>query len=833
MLALIVNKVSKRGSLFGLYYAESSNKYSVLDEIVLFCQILIALFREYCYYYRTIYENDVQMAGWRYSMRLPFTWKYGIVLLLGMLAFIGIGVLLHKNVAPVVNAIDERRSAEDILMHLDGMLAGLRDLETSEQEYALTGQQNYRDSHQSVSSKIEQDAAALKTLIARYPDQQRRFALLEYQIVQRLASSRQLIDDLGREGQASAENAVQAGRDGEIAENIRKTILDMQNAQNGRMLQQDEVVKPRMRTSVVLVVVSYFSAVLLCLLFAAAALREYRVRRRIEETRRRLSLSVEQATDLVVVTDRVGVIDYVNKAVEETTGYTAAELLRKNRDLWHSGEHEEAFFASISDTVLSGGTFRGTVTYRKKNGELFYLSETVTPLRDNEGNITHIVSTGRDTTSQKSLEERVDFLEYFDALTGVPNRALLVNRLEQGIDKARNAARHLAVLAVDIDRFKLVNDVFGFDAGDELLKVITARLSELVEEEDTVARVGNDEFVIVLHDIDKPTDVISKVNRIMKSISRTVILRGEEIDLSVGVGITLFPEDGSDADRLLQNAHIALGKAKTLGKNNFQFYTPGIIKKASEILVMAKRLSSALKNEEYQVYYQPYADMTTKRVGGAEALIKWKSDKHGLVSPAKFIPLLEDSGMIVDVGEWVLRKACRQVREWDRRKSIFPVAVNLSSLQFHNKYLVEMVENTIKETGVDPASLALEVTEGIFMQDLDYTSEVLGQLRGLGVSISVDDFGTGYSSLSYLKRLPVDNVKIDMSFVKDIATDPDAASLVMAITSLARSLNLKTIAEGVETEEQWKILRLLRCDMGQGFYFSPALLPEDFEKLLV
>jgi diguanylate cyclase (GGDEF)-like protein/PAS domain S-box-containing protein len=541
---------------------------------------------------------------------------------------------------------------------------------------------------------------------------------------------------------------------------------------------------------------------------------------------------VEQATDLVVVTDRMGIIDYVNKAVEETTGHTAAELLGRNRDLWHSGKHDAKFFEEMSETVLSGGTFHGTVIYRKKNGDLFYLSETLTPLRDNAGSITHIVSTGRDITSQKSLEDRVDYLAYFDALTGVPNRALLADRLEQGIARARRASLHMAVLAVDIDRFKLVNDVFGFDAGDELLKVITARLSALVGEGDTVARVGNDEFVVVLHNIAQPPDVVATVNRIMTSISRPIILRGEEIVLSLAVGITLFPEDGADADTLIQNAHIALGKAKTQGKNNFQFYTPGIMKKASEILVMEKRLSSALKKEEYRVYYQPYVDMTTKRVGGAEALIKWKSDKHGLVSPAKFIPLLEDSGMIVDVGEWVLRTACRQIKEWDRGKSMFPVAVNLSSLQFRNKYLVEMVENTIKEAGVDPGSLTLEVTEGIFMHDLDYTSEVLERLKGLGVSISVDDFGTGYSSLSYLKRLPVDNVKIDMSFVKDITTDPDAASLVMAITSLARSLNLKTIAEGVETEEQWKILRLLRCDMGQGFYFSPALSPKEFEKLL-
>jgi diguanylate cyclase (GGDEF)-like protein/PAS domain S-box-containing protein len=765
-------------------------------------------------------------------MRLSFTWKYGVVLGLGLLAFVGLGVLLYENVAPVINAVEARRSAEDILTHCERVLSGLRDIETGEREYVLSGQPHYRDSCQAAAGKIQQETAALKTLTVNYPDQQRRFALLEFQIVQRLAYSHQLIDALEEQGQTSAENTVQAGADGEIAENIRKTVLDMQNAQNELIKQQDGLVKPQIRTSVMLVVVSYLFAIILCLLFAAAALREYRMRRRAEETRRRLSLSVEQATDLVVVTDRMGIIDYVNKAVEETTGYTAAELLGRNRDLWHSGKHDAKFFEEMSETVLSGGTFHGTVIYRKKNGDLFYLSETLTPLRDNAGSITHIVSTGRDITSQKSLEDRVDYLAYFDALTGVPNRALLADRLEQGIARARRASLHMAVLAVDIDRFKLVNDVFGFDAGDELLKVITARLSALVGEGDTVARVGNDEFVVVLHNIAQPPDVVATVNRIMTSISRPIILRGEEIVLSLAVGITLFPEDGADADTLIQNAHIALGKAKTQGKNNFQFYTPGIMKKASEILVMEKRLSSALKKEEYRVYYQPYVDMTTKRVGGAEALIKWKSDKHGLVSPAKFIPLLEDSGMIVDVGEWVLRTACRQIKEWDRGKSMFPVAVNLSSLQFRNKYLVEMVENTIKEAGVDPGSLTLEVTEGIFMHDLDYTSEVLERLKGLGVSISVDDFGTGYSSLSYLKRLPVDNVKIDMSFVKDITTDPDAASLVMAITSLARSLNLKTIAEGVETEEQWKILRLLRCDMGQGFYFSPALSPKEFEKLL-
>ncbi|MGE5750662.1 MAG: putative bifunctional diguanylate cyclase/phosphodiesterase, partial [Nitrospirota bacterium] len=640
-------------------------------------------------------------------------------------------------------------------------------------------------------------------------------------------------DVLEKEGRTSAENMVRTGGDGEIAENIGNTVSDMRNAQNELLKQQDRLINPGIRTSVTLIVISYLAAILIVLLFGAIALRESRLRRRAEEMRKRLSLTVDQATDLVVVTDLTGKIEYVNRAVEETTGYSASELLGKSRDLWYSGKHDAEFFQKKRDTVSSGGTFQATVTYRKKNGDLFYLFDTLTPLRDAAGNITHTVSTGRDITSQKSLEERVDYLAYFDTLTGVPNRARFVDRLQEGIVRAQGPSEHIAVLAIDIDRFKLINDVFGFDAGDELLKVITERLLASVGEGDTVARVGNDEFDVALHNIARPSDVVSAVNKIMKKISQSVILRGEEIIMSFAVGVTLFPDDGDDAETLIQNAHLALGKAKAQGKNNFQFYTPGIVEKASEFLVMEKRLSSALKKEEYLVYYQPYVDMTTRRFGGAEALIKWKSDKHGLVSPKKFIPMLEDTGMIIDVGEWVLKTACRQIKEWDRGKTLFPVAVNLSSMQFHHKYLVEMVENTIKESGVDPACLTLEVTEGIVMHDLDYTSKVLSDLKNLGVSISVDDFGTGYSSLSYLKKLPFDNVKIDMSFVKDITTDPDAASIVMAITSLARNLNLKTIAEGVETEEQWKILRLLRCDMGQGFYFSPALSPAEFGKLLV
>jgi EAL domain-containing protein (putative c-di-GMP-specific phosphodiesterase class I) len=294
----------------------------------------------------------------------------------------------------------------------------------------------------------------------------------------------------------------------------------------------------------------------------------------------------------------------------------------------------------------------------------------------------------------------------------------------------------------------------------------------------------------------------------------------------------MYPDDGKDAHTLMKNADIALSKAKAQGRNHYQFYTADMNIGVTELVFMERRLVDALKNKEYIMTYQPYCYLSSGRVAGTEALLKWKNEEFGLVSPVKFIPMLEETGMIIDVGKWVLRSACEQIKEWDAMKISLPMAVNLSGTQFRHEFLADTVENTIKEFGIDPHRLTLEVTESIFMKDQDFAVTVLQRLKKVGVSISIDDFGTGYSSLSYLKRFPVDYVKIDQSFVKDVATDPDATSLVTAIINMAHSLSLRTIAEGVETEDQWKILRLLKCDMAQGYYFSTALPPREVEKLL-
>ena len=756
----------------------------------------------------------------------------GYVLLLIVVAAIGVtGVLTYVNIATLASLTNDRGSSSRAISALDDVLSKLDDIEAAETYSAAAMQEPSLSQYRAAIQELGRQFEAVKALIADHPGQQAALAALEPQVAQRLGFSAQVVEAL-QGGQPEAAGILLAGDERKrMTAEIRKSIIGMRGTEFALIAQRDGSVSLLERNAALTIVVGSLLCILAVLSYYLFLRKQITLRKRDQKTLKKLLITVQQSSDLVVVTDTSGTIEYVNKAVEKVSGYTSTELLGKNRGIWKSGKHGEKIFAEMQDTLTAGLPFSGLAVYRAKNGKLFYLEEVVTPFRDGDA-ITHLISTGKDVTHQKNLKEKVNYLTHFDVLTGMPNRVLFTGQLEQEIVKSRQAGWLTAVLAIDIDRFKLVNDEFGFSAGNDVLRAIAERLTATVGGGGSVARIGSDEFGIALYNMVGPQDIDATVERIMNNVRQPIMLRGEEIVLSLAVGISVYPDDGENAEKLLGNAHIALSKAKSEGRNNYQFFTPNITTKASEGMLMEKRLNSALKNEEYLVYYQPYGDMTTKRVGGAEALIKWKSDKHGMVAPAKFIPVLEDSGMIIDVGEWVLRTACGQIKLWDREPSKVPIAVNLSLLQLRHKDVVGMVDRTIQEFGIDPSRLILEVTEGMCIYDLDFASVVLKRLKDIGVSISIDDFGTGYSSLSYLKKLPVDNVKIDMSFVKDITTDPDAASIVSAITTLARNLNLKTIAEGVETEDQWKILRLLRCDMGQGFLFSPALPPQEISKFI-
>ncbi len=553
----------------------------------------------------------------------------------------------------------------------------------------------------------------------------------------------------------------------------------------------------------------------------AAVIQDITEERRSREEAAKLGLSLEHSTDLVAIVTADRTIEQINRALLEATGYGREELVGKPLDtLRPAGPPPKA----RHDT-------EGQASFiRKKNGDQLQVSQTVVPVIDRAGSTTHLVVTSKDVTAQKHLETKLSFLHQHDPLTGLFNRNYFQAQAKKEIDRRTGGS---AMLIICIDRFRQVNDVFGSNAGNLVLMQLAECLRKEVGHRGVIGRMGSDEFGIVLRDVHNPGDVTAIVMAVKKHAARRVAVNGRKLFLTLSAGASLHPDDGIDAETLLKNADIALVQAKSCGLNQFRMYSNEINNRMSALMSLEQQLFGALQNNEYTVNYQPYFELTNRRVAGAEALIRWVNRELGTVSPDRFIKVLETTGLIIDVGNWVLKAACLQAKKMENTKHRFPLSVNLSPSQFRYDGLVDMVKEIIGETNVDPRLLTMEVTESVFVEDLGFAQSVLKQLKKVGVAISIDDFGTGYSSLSYLKKLPVDAVKIDQAFVHDVTSDPDTASIVTSITNMAKSLGLKTIAEGVETEEQCKVLRLLRCDMGQGYFFSPAMNAADFERSLI
>jgi diguanylate cyclase (GGDEF)-like protein/PAS domain S-box-containing protein len=551
--------------------------------------------------------------------------------------------------------------------------------------------------------------------------------------------------------------------------------------------------------------------------------------RRSAEALRLQATALESTANAIVITDRQGSIQWVNPAFTVLTGYTAEEALGQEPSFLKSGAHDAHFYQTLWNTILSGAVWRGEITNRRKDGTPYVEEMTITPVRSDKGEITQFIAIKVDITDRKTAEEQVKFLAYYDALTGLPNRTLFRDRLSKALASARRRKEKVALLFLDLDRFKTINDSLGHSVGDLLLKEVAERLKKWAREQDTVARLGGDEFVVVLTALMDIGDAAVAADRILKAMTPDCIVQGHLLSISCSLGISVFPDNGREPETLLKNADAAMYCAKEQGRNNFQFFTQEMNVQAVERMTLENSLRVALERNELFLVYQPQMDIATGQITGAEALLRWQHPVLGLVPPDKFIPIAENSGLIIPIGEWVLKTACVQARQWqDEGLPAIPVAVNVSAIQLRHNRFLQVVEKVLDEAGLRSQYLELELTEGLLFSNADLTLSLLQELSEMGLKLSIDDFGTGYSSLSYLRHFPVCKLKIDRSFVQAMTVNSDDAAITSTIINMGKSLNLTVIAEGVENEEQMSFLRDHGCDEIQGYYFSRPLAVADF-----
>ncbi|MEW8386733.1 MAG: EAL domain-containing protein, partial [Candidatus Thiodiazotropha sp.] len=546
--------------------------------------------------------------------------------------------------------------------------------------------------------------------------------------------------------------------------------------------------------------------------------------KRAEDQLRMNATVFDTTSEGIMVTDADNIIKTVNPAFTRITGYSAEEVVGQSPSILSSGRHEEEFYEELWNSVLHKRYWSGEIWNRRKDGSVFPEWLSIAAIPDDDGIAKEYVAVFSDISKHKENEEQIRYQANYDALTGLPNRSLLSDRLEQAIGSALREKWMLAILFIDLDQFKMVNDTFGHVMGDELLQLVAERIGDCVRESDTVARFGGDEFVILLQDVTEMDAVANIATKVIDSITKVFTLYERDIYIGASVGITIFPDDAMNADSLLRNADMAMYQAKERGRNNYQFFTASMQQQTLERQQLELDLRLAMQRGELEIYYQPVVNAEFERVISVEALLRWNHPHRGMIYPSVFIPLAEDSGLIGPIGEWVIKGACQQLGRWQQAgHSELKMAVNLSSRQRELGLEADYLMQVLQETSIRPEMLTLEITESLLMRDTDEALKWLSSFKSLGINLSVDDFGTGYSSLSYLKRFPMDILKIDRSFINDLPHDIDDASLVRTIVAMAKSLNLRLIAEGVETREQAEFLLQIGCSNLQGYYYAKPM----------
>ena len=557
--------------------------------------------------------------------------------------------------------------------------------------------------------------------------------------------------------------------------------------------------------------------------------------RRQAEEQLRLSATVFASTqDGVVITDTTPRILAVNRAYQEITGYSEEEAVGKNPSILQSGRHDRPFYQALWANILHTGHWQGEIWNRRKNGEIYPQLTSISEVRDDQDKVTNFVGVFTDISQIKQTEAQLVHLAHYDPLTDLPNRLLFQSRMEHALESALRHEQHVALLLIDLDRFKDVNDSLGHTAGDELLQQVTARMRQRLRGEDTLARIGGDEFVIIMEQLANPEDAGRLAQEIIDSLTQSFRLNsGAEVSISASIGISIYPQQGETHGELTQHADAALYLAKGEGRHTYRYYTDALTQASQQRLSLETRLRRAVEHDEFIVYYQPLIDISSGRIIGAEALVRWMDPQVGMIMPDQFIPVAEESGLIVALGETVLRAACLQAKTWSEMG--FPalhLAVNLSPRQFAHPDLAGQILSILNETGFDPKKLVLELTEGALMSDGDKSVALLNTLKAAGIQLAIDDFGTGYSSLSYLRRFPLDTLKIDKSFVREIPQNREDGEIAIAIIQLAHTLGFTVLAEGVESKEQLAFVTHQKCDLYQGYFFSRPIPGHEFIQLL-
>jgi diguanylate cyclase (GGDEF)-like protein/PAS domain S-box-containing protein len=558
----------------------------------------------------------------------------------------------------------------------------------------------------------------------------------------------------------------------------------------------------------------------------------------LREHELRIAATAFESQEGMLITDASGIILRVNQSFRNITGYSSEEVIGKSPHVLNSGRQDAAFFKQMWGELKRHGSWEGEIWNRRKNGEIYPEYLTIAAVKDTAGIITNYVGTFSDITERISATQKIEQLAFYDALTGLPNRRMLVDRLQQALASSSRSGKAGALLFLDLDHFKTINDTLGHHMGDLLLQQVAKRLTECVREGDTVARLGGDEFVVMLEglsesDIDSAEQTEAAGEKILSSLSEPYLLRDIEYRNTPSIGAVIFMGHRQTSDELLQQADIAMYQVKQAGRNSLRFFDPAMQQAINARASLEAELRKALEKQQFELHYQIQVDGANRPLG-AEALIRWRHPERGLVSPAQFIPLAEESYLIVPIGLWVLDTACAQIKTWSQNEltSKLALAVNVSARQFHQAEFVTQIESAVNQHGITPNLLKLELTESILVDDIKDTIEKMTRLRELGIQFSLDDFGTGYSSLQYLKRLPLNQLKIDQSFVRDIETSSSDQTIVGTIIAMAQSLNLDVIAEGVETVTQKERLQNKGCDHFQGYLFGRPVPIEQFEESL-